>query len=420
MARSKGLSKNNQNIIKQPQKKAQQKKSSEGETQTPKKRGKAKDSNSEFVTVKCGARKIFKGHHRDVIIDQISQMSIEATKICCLASLLTLYYINEMTNRWNHMPNRFFAPDHTFADKAIDVIERCFRMVIKTGRDEHTNDFFDAELFAHNIKKPKAAFFGNVLRYLWEQYTTNLMNNIKVHAKKRLQKFFRTFKFTENNEEQVTDAEIDTTVKFLFNAASRGNPNAFLLNELRAIWPNHPIFVRGFLDEMVKSHWFQTIPIFINIQRHIDRYNNTIDERQIVWRSKRARRRNNRITKNKKNAQNSKKKHRKDQHRGKIRNFVVVPMCSYQRKHIKIDTSVLCRILCSRNIQPPSGKIGARGQQLKMREKDFTKGHWNQYVDMGRIHRMAKHKQFEYSIVTDGVAASILYTKVSIKRSTDE
>lgn len=99
-----------------------------------------------------------------------------------------------------------------------------------------------------------------------------------------------------------------------------------------------------------------------------------------------------------------------------VRNFTVIPVCSFKRRHIRIDASALLGILAELGIAPvvTSAKTGAL---IQMGQSEFTrdgmhKRFWPEYFNMRKINQLVKFKKnFHYQIMTDGVSASVLYKK---------
>lgn len=75
------------------------------------------------------------------------------------------------------------------------------------------------------------------------------------------------------------------------------------------------------------------------------------------------------------------------------------------------------RILSELNILPDSGILDAYDRQNKMRQDAFEIEHWNGCVDMQRIiiYIVMSRERKQFHCSNDGVAASLLYTQVSLK-----
>lgn len=155
-----------------------------------------------------------------------------------------------------------------------------------------------------------------------------------------------------------------------------------LLNELR--WMGAPDDCN--IKDFVANNWFESMRIWTEIQRDIHLFN-------IAFRGRRD--------------------------KPKISNFSIVPMCSFQRRHIRIDTHALYTILCKVGIV--SKKIGKRKlkdgtiEEVNISQSEFSANPirtWNLYFDMQKILEFVHNKkQFHYQIMTDGVSATILYNK---------
>lgn len=102
----------------------------------------------------------------------------------------------------------------------------------------------------------------------------------------------------------------------------------------------------------------------------------------------------------------------------KITNFAAIPMCTYKRRHIRIDTDQLYDLVCGIQAQPLKfGKLidkkTGRPKFINVTPDEFLINpveSWGLYFDMGKINRQVKYKKrFGKQIVTDGVSASVLY-----------
>ena len=94
----------------------------------------------------------------------------------------------------------------------------------------------------------------------------------------------------------------------------------------------------------------------------------------------------------------------------KIRNLVVIPICTYERTHFPIDNDALFCLLREHRLLPQKGP---RGGMIDFKE-DFMpwKDHyWNQFFYMRKIRWFVRRKKdFSYRILSDGIAVSLQYT----------
>lgn len=103
----------------------------------------------------------------------------------------------------------------------------------------------------------------------------------------------------------------------------------------------------------------------------------------------------------------------------KIRNIAVVPLCSQERKHIRIDHDVFHCMLKDLKIDPKV-KSAKTNKNMQMSLKDFIPNadkHWFEHFEKKKFKRMAKReKTFKFEIDTDGVSATILFVNTNRDR----
>lgn len=319
------------------------------------------DDKSEYTTIKRTLDSILNNsENKEKIIDAITDRSIRATKICVLSSLLILYKINSESDNNNI---RFFTTENIQS-----VVHDSFYSVLYEHNDLPHE--FNNYIRYYRIQKPSNSFFGNIFKYLIEQYVINFENNIKIHAKTRLKKYFKISNI------EATAQEIDHTISFMFNSFSVVEPRLDLINSIPNIQDLNTDFTRGFFSRLVHFNTFRAVFIFVKIQRAI---------------------------------------HHHQQNEISVRNFTVVPMHSFKRKHIRLDTDAyyrllqqikLCPLVPSRSKKKTKPKVGMDFTRF-MREKSK---HWFSFFNKPKFKRMEKQqKKFHYQIVSDGVAASVLF-----------
>jgi hypothetical protein len=121
----------------------------------------------------------------------------------------------------------------------------------------------------------------------------------------------------------------------------------------------------------------------------------------------------------------------------KIKNFTVVPICTFQRRHIYIDTEALYQILASIKLVPKKcGKQKSKKGKIKMinitrdeftcaqkkgkpkdleKKRDIVMKSWSLYFDMNKIGKWVNFKKdFNEMICSDGVSVSIMYDKPKV------
>lgn len=315
--------------------------------------------------------------------------------------------------------------DEYFNGDGKQIVQNCFKAVLIQNKD---NDFLMPPAFRTIVTSifprfewPSNAYFGNGFKYLFELYTTNIKNNLNVHAESRLKKFFkmRAYELNDmilrgigNNQIMFDGSDITNAVKFAYHRKdhTRGNAIAYdkmrlLLEELYDVgalfMPDDEFNIRAY----TQYHWFHSIRFWLNIQRDIHRFHLAYADLNREW---------NQFRKFPLLFQ------RPDfPPPPEITNFTVIPMCTYQRRHIRIDTDVLYNILCGINEIPL--KVGVPNKKGKSKMIHITSnefhlnmtGSWNLFFDMDKIKDLVKDKkQFGHQIVSDGVSVTILYDRV--------
>ncbi|XP_055323050.1 uncharacterized protein LOC129578450 isoform X1 [Sitodiplosis mosellana] len=262
-------------------------------------------------------------------------------------------------------------------------------------------------------------FFGNTFKYLYEQYATNVKNNLKTHCEQRLRKFFKMRCYELNHMCLCGDLELDelfdgddikNAISYTYNRrdSTRGNANAIrkleiLLAELYWIGapyrPDdpHPFNIR----EFVELNWFQALRMFINIQRYIHNFHLSFANLRQSW---------NLFRKYPLYVQQPEFPEPPE-----ITTFTVIPKCTFQRRHVKIDTDALYNILCGvKAMKRTKGTRVLRNGEFQQRyisQTEFKRiSSWRSYFNMDEIIKLVKNKkEFGDSIISDGVSASVLF-----------
>lgn len=98
-----------------------------------------------------------------------------------------------------------------------------------------------------------------------------------------------------------------------------------------------------------------------------------------------------------------------------VRSFNVVPIFTFRRQHIRIDKDVFYHNLSAlKMLTRVHGTININKDEFRVRFEDEIK----KLIDVDKIKKIGgKKKTFEYQILTDGVSATILYTKTDKENS---
>ena len=296
------------------------------------------------------------------------------------------------------------------------VIANCFKAVL---RQNVHNDNIMAETFRQWVVQFVSAAFqwptnnrlGNAFNYLHEQYIDNVKTNIRTHYKKRLKLYFTMRAYTMNiirRENQNAILFDDDDIKNAINHTANGYDSTngdvnriimldILLEDLRLFGAPADCNIRDF----VENNWFKSLKMWINIQRDIEHFNKVYANLRRDWNL--FRKYPLYVTRPFNPAPPD------------TNNFAAIPLCSNQRRHIRIDTAVLYGLLCEIGIVPK--KIGQKKSkpEVNVTRTDFFKnqtGGWRLFFDGNKIDQMVHNKKlFDTQIISDGVSATILYLR---------
>lgn len=355
-----------------------------------------------LIVVKCKLRTIVRKKYRNILLPIISKISIEATKIAALGSLL---FLTKMQNAYNQGRDNsdFFLTD------GEKLIRKCFHAVAFNQKRKlkvplEFRQFIDTD---NPIEWPRNDYFGNNMNFLCDTFFTNVKNNLNVHLEKRLLQFLRmkVYKLNQQlNAHVFDDLDITNTIKLAIGEPrnitdqQRRGKCEYLMEIIRDMsWFE---IANDNVKDFTKKFWMCSITLWLAMQREIEEFNVDAENRE----ERRGQRQEYRKQKHQKDKQNP------DENKPPfIKNLVVIPICSFARSHIMIDNYTLYKLMCASGLMPKD----KGGMQLPSTEitsnKDF---YWNQLFFLRKIHRFKKKKSiFHYEIVTDGVGVSVLYGK---------
>ena len=284
----------------------------------------------------------------------------------------------------------------------------------------------------HRIDWPNRKDFGNVFKHLRNQYADNIVTNLTTHPDKHITNYLKLKVFqvntdAENDAEKFLPSDITSVVKLIVEQKDikvpTRDPNK--LERCRVLYDmvnNLNVFREIDLHDLVtdEKHWFKAMPMFLYMQYDIEEYNLSWPQRD---RSKRKKRKRKKKNKEKRKWCLKRRQMLDDANfRPMIRNLVVVPMCNFRRKHIKIDCTSMYRVLSSQELLPKVEGVTEKGKKSvkNIAEKDFNREKdywWNQYFFIRKIRRFVKNKKkFDFSINTDGIAVSLQYSAKKKKK----
>lgn len=350
--------------------------------------------------IKLSLRSVLRPGFRDDFVAHVNLWCHEATTISVLGSLLFLFKTNKA----------FDDDDQNFFHGNGDAIIRgCFKSVLQGETHALPLAFRRiVEETVPNFQWPERHGMQNAFEYLIDQYTTNVKNNIKVWSYSRVHTFFKLQKYELNlMGHNITDIDVKNATKaVMFNNIDATENVNRLLQQARMI--GIPVGER--LCDLVRSHWLQVIPIFMNIQSQVFQHHQRFELLNDLYRRHYRDPANNALP--------------TIERPPKIRNFHVIPIHDYKLKHIRIDSHCFYQLAC---------KLGAlkvkkfkHAKPVNISKKDYNdnlRECWNRVFDMDKIEQIGKSKKtFDFAIVTDSVAASLCYMRDARqpKQYTDE
>lgn len=371
-------------------------------------KGKKKDD-EDHISIKCFLRSIIREGCEDEVIDWIRSKAMEATKITVLASLLFLNKVNSAVDQLilheyhlAHMsdeeilanPEALDPPTDFFSElSGFEKIKECFHaVVIQNKENEQMDPEFRriVESVPNRFAWPHNEYFGNLFKYLISQYYTNVKTNLTTHMEKRLLHFFRMLVYESNRQypDHLQFDNMDITNAMAVAMNRKKNP----LDEIRRLKRDHLLRAIQFgpernnnIESFTRTKWFESLPMWVAIQRQIFYFH----ERQQI-------------------------RHNAGEDLGRVPNikgFTVIPLCSFQRTHIRFDTDCLSRLYSE---WEATGKL-KRDEMTSKEFFDDRYNQWNQIFDLPKIYKLARYKkQFHCQLVTDGVGVSILF---NVKKS---
>lgn len=346
--------------------------------------------NGQSRAQKLSLNSILKEDFREAFTGRVASWCETATIISVLASLLFLYKNNKA---FDDGDQRFFEGN------GDQVISDCFNSILNANKHRLPFEFRQwVESTVPNFQWPALDALHNAFNYIVTQYTTNVKNNLKIWCYSRIKTFFKLRRHQMNlmdDQLNITDIDVTNATKaVLFNNVIPTENVNMLLHQARMIG----IPVGQKLCDVVRYRWFETIPIFLNIQRAVFEYHEHYSILNELWRKYHQDPVNNRKP--------------TVPRPPKINNFRVIPVHDFKMKHIRIDISQFFKMVKPMGVM--KGGVGVRGFKIDIHESDYKKDpstYWDRVFDMKKIVRIGGKKEFDFGIVTDSVDVSLCYVK---------
>lgn len=381
-------------------------------------------------TVKVPLRKILRPAFRDHLTDTIKALALEVTKICRLASLL---FICKVQTAFDTENVAFFFKDNIQGEKEI---KECFDAVLRQNINSSKMDpsfrtFVDDLPENQQFDWPNNNYMGNAMKDILNQYVKSVKENLWRHRKKRLREFLRVKVYELNQmNHQFGEQDINNAIAWSIhgNESIRDNDINCLAKRTRRDFLLWIIGQQSWfqientnLSLYTKGSFFESIQIWISMQRVIDKFNTDhgqrIDRMEHRRQLKRQRRRKRQQQQQQQQQESeSESKSQKNVNKPpKVKNLAVIPVCGVTRKHYPIDNFTLYKLLCG------TGQIPTCKSQRKREGKyernitfdEFMSNNewvWNQYVYMRKIKYFVRYKkQFRFRMMSDGLSVSLQY-----------
>lgn len=346
-----------------------------------------------LFAIKMAATTAIRPHNHDIVVPWITKISIVATKICELASLLFLTKVREYDEVLTQTGNSEF-----FDGDGMHIVENCFSHVLLKNKDEAWmapwfREFVDQELNGE-VQWPKNNYFGNYTKYLTKQYARNVKTNLTTHAGKRLLEYMKLIAFYENYRHLLRriDGEVDNgfiefdeyDAKNAVNWAIRqydstqGDPDRLRKQRELLSYVHHG---RENIAQFTENKWLASLPMWLHMQKMIDDYHQWYEKYSEFFKPL--------------------------INVPQLKNLAVIPICSHMRKSVDIDSDMLYRMMCETKTitRDENGIQHTAGFVCQHKEHYF-----NQIFNMEYINKVLKaNKRFHYLVRSDGVSISILY-----------
>lgn len=350
--------------------------------------GENTDNSENIKTIKCGLKSVLRNDFEteddesfelvEFALRWIGSKSIQHTRLYHFASLQLLHRVN----------SNYDAANWAYFDKteqeANTEIKNCFKSVLRQNIDRFDMPLEFGQLCAQYSDELPELIQDNPFNYAWNQYATNVKTNLKTHMKKRIRKYLR-IRLAEVNQQNpgmnLTDNDIKHTIDYVVTGYYNRNwqiaRTDVLANELYFIGAPTDRTLRDYIEH----DWFQSIPMWTEMQRAFEEDN--------------IRRRLAGERKGKKNKSN----------------FTVVPLSSFQRKFIQVDTREVYNILNNAGKLPRNYEKSKRGAQMSVKEfYEHEDEQWSRLFNMDTIWKLARNKhQFRFHFLSDGESVCLHY-----------
>lgn len=380
------------------------------------------EPDNKITTVKVPLKNILRPNVRAVLTLAIKEKALQATKICHLASLL---FLTKVQQAFDSGDVEFFTKTNK---QGFNVIKECFDAVVGTAvNGVKMVDYFRVFAQNVNINWPTSGGMGNATKDIVKQYGSNVTTNLKVHRKKRLREYLRVVVY-ENNQQEHPDVrfgpdDINHTIAWaihgnesITDAAIDRDAKRYRRDRLLQIIASNSWFIipHTNITRFTRDHWFQSIQLWISMQRRIEAYNTNTGQRNDRQFQRAEMRKQQRRTKEKQQLYSQQKSNKPP----KVKNLAVIPICDIQRMHYPIDSCTLYKLLCQMDLidkVKTTRKNSNTGKYERNVNFDYEfspnkEFHWNKYFYMRKIKWFVRRKkQFRFRILSDGHAVSLQY-----------
>lgn len=260
---------------------------------------------------------------------------------------------------------------------------------------------------------PRRKYINQSLEYMLGLYERNIRNNLFYHCEKRLNSFLRMCVYKENKNWKTIPPfdgfDIRNAKKDLLFCEdwTEGDENrkfkmTVLYDYVKAYCG--PLFEKRqhrTLYTYIDGNWFESLLLFINMQRDIHDFNDENEPLVEQWLAYR------------KSPETVPKP--TEPMPPKVKNFTVIPLNHYKLHHIRFDHSSLVEAVRQLDAAPTHMK-GRDGKGLSFESEAYYMNNrdeaWTLLFKMEKIKEMANERRdqkFHHQILCDSVSASVVY-----------
>ena len=354
---------------------------------------------------------------RHIFFDRARRVS----EISVLGSLLMLHRINMVADQYiyDQVDIGFFT-----LNDGNDWVLNCFNSVSWENNNApwkgQMNEEFQQKMeeLHPNFEWPKRENINQALLYQRDIYVSNLKNNLFYHANRRVIYFLRLLCYEWNLEESANQERLlydetdvhnakwnlmenqDRTAKLIDGANKQQRiqkMNNLVDAVLKLCGPSFATNNRLTLLDYIEGDWFESIILFIQIQRRISTFKTKYQSLVAEWKLW--------------NTQHKRAAHLKPNmpKPPKVENFTVIPLHSFKLNSFRFDHSQCVDLIHQMGVIRHNFASYDESHKYYMTNRREA---WELLFYMKKIDQMCKKDQtFHYQMMVDSVQASPIFSK---------